>query len=232
MADTQRDGWDGSTNGGSADRPEQGAPLRVPTRVPWRVESPAGWQPGATTAAPVRATVLAAPAGGAGRPLFLPTGTGPARCGRLQAPRGAPAAIGERFGQAIVRHEALGHGRDRLAAGRVEEADGPPRLTVEATWALTYRAGLPGIEGRARPGPLRGPQLRGLAPPSRDPGLGRARGSDLGAAAPKSGGVGLTLWQLLGELQILLACWACACPLCQRPTPRWLRPTGRPPAPT
>ena len=30
---------------------------------------------------------------------FLPTGTGPARCGRLQAPRGAPAAIGERFGQ-------------------------------------------------------------------------------------------------------------------------------------
>ena len=65
---------------------------------------------------------------------FLPTGTGPARCGRLQAPRGAPAAIGERFGQAIVRHEALGHGRDRLAAGRVKEADGPPRLTVEATW--------------------------------------------------------------------------------------------------
>ena len=69
---------------------------------------------------------------------------------------------------------------------------------------------------RARLGPLRGPRLRGLAP-SRDPGLGRARVSDLGAAAPKSGGVGLTLWQLLGELQILLACWADACPLCQRP---------------
>jgi hypothetical protein len=92
--------------------------------VPWRVESPAGWRPGATTAAPVRATVLAAPAGAAGRPSFLPTGTGPARCGRLQAPRGAPAAIGERFGQAIVRHEALGHGRDQLAA-----PDGWKRLT-------------------------------------------------------------------------------------------------------
>ena len=48
----------------------QGAPLRVPTRVPWRVESPAGWRPGATTAAPVRATVLAARAGAAGRPSF------------------------------------------------------------------------------------------------------------------------------------------------------------------
>jgi hypothetical protein len=69
---------------------------------------------------------------------FLPTGTGPARCSRLQAHRGAPAAIGERFGQAIVRHEALGYGRDQLAAGRVEQADGPPRLTVEATWALTW----------------------------------------------------------------------------------------------
>jgi hypothetical protein len=75
------------------------------------------------------------------------------------------------------------------------------------------------------------PAASGLAP-SRDPGLGRARVSDLGAAAPRSGGVDLTLWQLLGELQILLACWAGACPLCQRPTPRWLHPTGRPPAPT
>jgi DDE superfamily endonuclease len=50
------------------------------------------------------------------------------------------------------------------------------------------------------------------------------------AATPKSGGVGLTLWQLLGELQVLLACWAGACPLCKRPAPRWLRRTGRLPA--
>jgi hypothetical protein len=70
----------------------------------------------------------------------------PARCGRLQAPRGAPAAIGERSGQAIVRHEALGHGRDQLAAERVEEADGPPRLTVEAT---SGRSALSSIVDRA-----------------------------------------------------------------------------------
>jgi SRSO17 transposase len=50
--------------------------------------------------------------------------------------------------------------------------------------------------------------------------------------SPKSSGVGLSLWQLLGELQVLLACWAGACPVCKRPAPRWLRPTGRPPAPT
>ena len=49
-------------------------------------------------------------------------------------PEGAPAAIGERFGQAIVRHGGPGHGRDQLADRTVEEADGPPRLTVEATW--------------------------------------------------------------------------------------------------
>jgi hypothetical protein len=36
---------------------------------------------------------------------------------------------------------------------------------------------------------------------------GRARVCDLERLRPKSGGVGLTLWQLLGELQILLACW-------------------------
>jgi len=33
-------------------------------------------------------------------------------------------------------------------------------------------------------------------------------------------------------LQVLLACWAGACPLCKRPTPRWLRRMGRPRVPT
>jgi hypothetical protein len=51
MADTQRDGRDGRTNGGSADRPDRAAPLEGADPVPWRVESPAGWRPGATTAA-------------------------------------------------------------------------------------------------------------------------------------------------------------------------------------
>jgi hypothetical protein len=102
--------------------------------VPWRVKSPAGWRPGATTAAPVRATVLAAPAGAAGRPSLRADGQRSGPLWPAPSTRGAPVAIGERFGQAIVRHEALGHGRDQLAARRVEEADGPPRLTVEATW--------------------------------------------------------------------------------------------------
>src|SRR5512132_1706630 len=75
-------------------------------------------------------------------------------------------------------------------------------------------------------------RLGGLAPPPH-PGLGRARLPDPGTAPPpKTGGVGLSLWQLLGELQVLLAGWAGACPLCKRPAPRWLRRTGPPRAPT
>jgi hypothetical protein len=52
------------------------------------------------------------------------------------------------------------------------------------------------------------------------------------AALPKSAGVGLTLWQLLEQLQVLLACWAGACPTCRRPAPRWLSRQGRSRAPT
>jgi hypothetical protein len=56
---------------------------------------------------------------------------------------------------------------------------------------------------------------------------------DPGAAAtPQNRRGGLTLWQLLEQLQVLLACWAGACPVCKRPAPRWLRRTGRPQAPT
>ena len=51
MADTQRDGREGRTNGESADRPDRGRRSGCPTRVPARVDSPAGWQPGAKTAA-------------------------------------------------------------------------------------------------------------------------------------------------------------------------------------
>src|SRR4029453_2697375 len=75
-------------------------------------------------------------------------------------------------------------------------------------------------------------RLGGLAPPP-DPGLGGPRLSDPGAAAtPKTGGVGLSLWQLLGELQVLLAWWAGAYPVCKRPAPRWPPRTGPPRAPT
>jgi hypothetical protein len=65
----------------------------------------AGGEPGGMGARshngrPVRATVLAAPAGAARRPPLPADGHRSARCGRLQAPRGVPAAIGERFGHA------------------------------------------------------------------------------------------------------------------------------------
>jgi hypothetical protein len=76
MADTQRDGRDGRTNGGSADRPDKGPPLRVPTRVPWWVESPAEWGPGATTAALFGQRFWLLLLGLLDDLPFLPTGTG------------------------------------------------------------------------------------------------------------------------------------------------------------
>ena len=98
--------------------------------------------------------------------------------------------------------------------------------------AVAGGAGLPRVQGRLGAGPLRGPQLPRLASP-RHPGRGRARLPDPGAAGPpETGGGGQTLWQLLGELQLLLACWAGACPTCRRPAPRWLRHRRRARAPT
>jgi SRSO17 transposase len=44
---------------------------------------------------------------------------------------------------------------------------------------------------------------------------------------PKAGCAGLTTFQVVRELQLLLACWAGACPLCLRRLPRstaWLHP--------
>jgi hypothetical protein len=54
-----------------------GAPLRVPTRVPWRVESPAEWGPGATTAALFGQRFWLLLLGLLDDLPFLPTGTGP-----------------------------------------------------------------------------------------------------------------------------------------------------------
>jgi SRSO17 transposase len=130
----------------------------------------------------------------------------------VEWPHGEPEPV--KYWLSNPRHHAAG------GAGPVGQA------------ALAYRAGLPRAQRRAGPGPLRRPQLAGLAPP-RDPGLGRPRLSHPGAAwPPETGGVGLSLWQLLEQLQVLLACWAGACPLCRRPAPRWLSRRGRSPAPT
>ena len=136
--------------------------------------------------------------------------------GALAAGRVAPWQA--RADQVLAVEPARGHpDRGAGAAGQV---------------ALASGAGLSRAQGRRGAGPFRRPRLGGLAPP-RHPGLGRARLSYPGAAAPpKTGGVGLTLWQLLGELQVLLACWAGVCPVCKRPAPQWLRRRGRKRAPT
>jgi hypothetical protein len=111
------------TNGGSADRPDRGrrSGCRPGCRGGWRARRDGSQEPQRPRLFGPRFWLLLL--GLLDDLPFLPTGTGPARCGRLQTPRGAPATFGERFGQAIVRHEALGHGRDQLSAGRVEEAD-------------------------------------------------------------------------------------------------------------
>jgi DDE superfamily endonuclease len=177
------------------------------------------WRPGQQG---VAALPVPGPAGPAGRDHPAPTGrracrqrgmgaAGTLAAGRMAHQRG-------RAGQVLAVQPARHHpDRGVGPAGQAAVAD---------------RTGLPGTEGRAGAGPLRRPQLWRLAP-SRDPGLGRPRFPYPGAvAAPKTGGVGLTLWQLLGELQALLACWAGACPLCKRPAPRWLPRSGRSRAPT
>jgi hypothetical protein len=148
---------------------------------------------------------------------------------RSWAPRGRPPVL--------VHPVAAG----RVATGRARAgqvlAGQPPRDHLPAAaggsgqTALASRARLSRAERRARPGSRRGPLLAGLASP-RHPGLGRACLRHLGAAGPKSGCVGLTTFAVLRELQLLVAGWAGACPLCRRRFPRstpWLHP---PPAPT
>src|SRR6266540_1886320 len=172
----------------------------------------AAWQQGPAT------RPLPGAAGAPGRDHPTPAGAPGWRraAGALAAGRMAPGQA--RADQVLAGQPA----RDHPAGGT-----GPPGQV-----ALASGTGLPRTQRRPRAGPLRRPRLARLAPP-RHAGLDRARLFDPGAAAtPKTGGVGLTLWQLLEQLQVLLACWAGACPLCQRPAPRWLRRTGRPRAPT
>jgi SRSO17 transposase len=129
---------------------------------------------------------------------------------------GRVARAGRRAGQVLAGQPARRHPAG--AAGGSGQA------------ALAGGARLPGIEGRARPGSFRGPLLAGLAPP-RDPGVGRACLRHLGAAGPKSPCVGLTTFAVVRELQLLLAGWAGACPLCLRRLPKsigWWQPAAAP----
>ena len=66
------------------------------------------------------------------------------------------------------------------------------------------------LKDRARPGPLRGPHLRRLAPP-RHPGHRRSVVHHPAADQPKSGCAGLSLYAVLHELQALLATWTGTC---------------------
>jgi hypothetical protein len=68
----------------------------------------------------------------------------------------------------------------------------------------------------ARPGPLRGPHLRRLAPP-RHPGHRRPAVPHPAADQPKSGCAGLSLYAVLHELQTLLATWTGTCTVCGHP---------------
>ncbi len=94
--------------------------------------------------------------------------------------------------------------------GRKQGAARSPRPPT-----LDDRARLPPAQGRARPRPLRGPQLPRLPPPLRACHL-RARLPDAGAARPKSPAAGLTLPQAVLLLQPVLRCWAGRCRTCDR----------------
>ncbi|OHV42105.1 hypothetical protein BBK14_31960 [Parafrankia soli] len=83
---------------------------------------------------------------------------------------------------------------------------------------LAGRTRLPRAQDRPGTRAFRGPHLpRVPAPPH--PGLGRAGILHSGAAVPASGGHGLTLYQVVAELQVLLACWVGWCPTCRQPLP-------------
>lgn len=98
---------------------------------------------------------------------------------------------------------------------------GTPLKTLVKTReaALADRAGLSRAQGRARPRSLRGPHLPRLEPPRRAR-FHSARLSHPGAKTlPSSKGGSLTLFQVLRELQALLACWHGTCPTCSRELP-------------
>src|SRR6266540_4826902 len=104
------------------------------------------------------------------------------------------AARRTRTGQVL----AVEHGRRHGAEDHGPAGEDP----------VAGRTRLPRTEHRPRPGPLRGPLVRRLAPP-RHP--RRARPGVLHPAAPgpgagpKSGCAGLTLYAVLRELQLVLA---------------------------
>src|SRR5262249_10888249 len=82
--------------------------------------------------------------------------------------------------------------------------------------AVDDRARLPAAEGRARPRPLRGPQLPRLPPPPPARYL-RPRLPHAPAAPPQRPAAGLTLPQAVLPLQPVLRCGAGRCRTCKQP---------------
>ena len=81
---------------------------------------------------------------------------------------------------------------------------------------LAGRARLPRAQDGPRPGPLRGPLLDRLAPP-RHPRRPRPGVLHPAPERPKSPCAGMTLYQVLRELQLVLAVILGTCPLCSQP---------------
>jgi hypothetical protein len=94
----------------------------------------------------------------------------------------------------------------------------PEDTTIEELVRLAkirWRARLPRAEDRPRTGPLPGPLLPRMAPPRHPrrplPGLHHQH-----PHRPKSACAGMTLYQVMRELQIVLALILGACPLCRQ----------------
>ena len=98
-----------------------------------------------------------------------------------------------------------------LPAGHPDRRAGPAGQDP-----LADRARLPRAEDRPGPGPLRGPLVHRLAPP-RHPRRPRPGLLHHDQDRPKSPCAGMTLYQVLRELQIVLALILGACPLCRQP---------------
>src|SRR3954470_22568160 len=119
--------------------------------------------------------------------------------------------------------------RDPARAGAVlalEPAlrDAPGDFGAAGQTPLAHRARLPRDETGPGTGPLRRPHLERMAPP-RHPRLRRPRllHPATTGTRPKRHRAGLSLYQVVRDLQTLLATWNGACPTCHRDIPTPIR---------
>src|SRR3954466_7756021 len=132
-----------------------------------------------------------------------------------RAPPGRPAGRRRLTAGGVAAGRMVTGGRraHRLLALVAARRHTPGRAGPAGQDPLADRARLPRAEDRPRPGPLRGPHLRWLAP-ARHPGHRRPVVPHRAADQPKSGCAGLSLYAVLHELQALLATWTGTCSVC------------------